>query len=202
MKVTVALTGASGIRVALRLLHYMNSLNVEIYGIIITKAAKVVAEAEEGLKGHELKNVLEGYAPVYEDEDYDSPLASSSNQPDAMVIVPASTKTIGLIANGIPAGLVSRAALAILRLRRKLVVAPREAPLGVPELRNLYRLALSGAIVVPITLAFYSFPKTIDDLIDFNVGKILDALGIEHNIYKRWEGLASFKALNIEPYEG
>ncbi|MEM4512710.1 MAG: UbiX family flavin prenyltransferase, partial [Acidilobaceae archaeon] len=150
------------------------------------KAAKAVAAAEEGLSESELVRILESYARVYDNRDYSSPLASSSNQPDAMVIVPASMKTIGLISNGIPAGLVSRAALAILRLRRKLVVAPRESPLGVSELRNLYRLALSGAIIVPLTLAFYSRPKTVDDIVDFNVGKILDVLGVKHNLYKRW----------------
>ncbi|MEM4680968.1 MAG: UbiX family flavin prenyltransferase [Acidilobaceae archaeon] len=199
---TVALTGASGIRVALRLLQHLSSLNIEIYGIIVTKTAKTVAEVEEGLMEDELMRILKSYARVYENEDYDSPLASSSNQSDAMVIVPASMKTIGFIVNGIPEGLVSRAALAVLRLRRKLVVAPRESPLGVSELRNLYKLALSGAIVVPITLAFYNLPKTIDDVIDFNVGKILDVLGIEHNVYKRWEGLTRFKTPSPKPHGG
>lgn len=190
MKLSVAITGASGVRVALRFLHYASSLGIEIYGIIVTEAAKLVAEAEEGLSGSAFTDMLRRYGPLYEDSDYSSPLASSSSQPDAMVVIPASMKTVGLIANGIPAGLVSRAALAILRLRRKLVVAPRESPLGALELRNLYRLALSGAAVVPLSIAFYNNPKTIDDVIDFNVGKILDALGVEHAVYKRWRGFS------------
>lgn len=189
MKVSVGITGASGVRIALRLLHYMRLLRIEIYGIIVTRTAKLVAEVEEGLSESEFLKLLESYSIVYDDEDYNSPLASSSNQPEAMVIVPASTKTIALIANGIASGLLSRAALSILRLRRKLVIAPRESPLGVLELRNLYRLALSGAVIVPITLAFYSNPKSIDDVVDFNVGKILDALGVDHSIYEKWRGV-------------
>jgi 4-hydroxy-3-polyprenylbenzoate decarboxylase len=152
----------------------------------VSRGAIEVARHEEGLGEEELFNLLASYARVYRDSDFDSPLASSSNQPDAMVIVPASTKTVALIANGLPSTLASRAALAILRLGRRLVVAPRETPLGIGELENLLKLALMGAVIVPICPGFYHRPRSLDDMIDFSVGKILDALGIETRIYQRW----------------
>lgn len=186
--VSVAITGSSAIRVPLRLLEVLSSAGVEVKGIIVSEGAYEVALHEEGLRPEELKGLLSRYAKVYSDRDMTSPLASSSNQPDAMVIAPASMKTVGLIANGISSTLASRAALAILRLRRRLVVAPRETPLGQAELRNLWRLSSMGAFVVPLTISFYIRPKSVDDLVDFGVGKILDVLGVKIDIYQRWKG--------------
>ncbi|MCE4610955.1 MAG: UbiX family flavin prenyltransferase [Desulfurococcales archaeon] len=186
-RVSVAVTGSSGVRVALRFLQVASEA-LRIEGIILTRGALEVARLEEGLTGEELLHTLESYSRVYMEDDMASPLASSSSQPDAMVIVPASMKTVGLIANGIPANLVARSALAILRLGRRLVVAPRETPLGIAELENLTRIARMGGIVVPLTLSFYIKPKRVEDLVDFAVGKILDALGVETRVYRRWRG--------------
>jgi len=183
---SVAITGSSGVRVALRFLEVSHSIGLEIRGIIVSDGAFNVAFYEEGMGKEELLKVLSRYSRVYIDNQFEAPLASSSNQPDGMVIVPASIKTIGLIANGIPSTLTSRAALAILRLKRKLVIAPRETPLGIAELQNMLKLARMGALIVPMTLAFYIKPKSIDDMVDFAVGKILDVLGVETNIYRRW----------------
>ncbi len=187
-RVSLAITGSSGVRVALRVLEALSSSGVEIYGVIVTRGAYEVARYEEGLEPGELRQALEKYSAVYEENDFTSPLASSSNQPEAMAIVPASMKTVGLLANGIPSNLVTRAALAILRLGRRLVVAPRETPLGVAELRNLLAIAEMGGLVVPLTLAFYNKPKSLDDAIDFAAGKVLDALGVETRLYRRWSG--------------
>ncbi|MEN2999013.1 MAG: UbiX family flavin prenyltransferase [Acidilobaceae archaeon] len=185
--VSLAITGSSAIRVPLRLLEVL-SPQVEVKGIIVSEGAYEVARHEEGLEPEAFREVLSRYSKVYSDRDMTSPLASSSSQPDAMIIAPASMKTVGLIANGISATLASRAALAILRLRRRLVVAPRETPLGEAELRNLLRLSTMGALIVPLTLSFYIRPKRVEDLVDFGVGKILDALGIEVDMYERWKG--------------
>ncbi len=155
----------------------------------MTRGALEVALYEEGLEREQALRLLAGYARVYHENEMTSPLASSSNQPDAMAIVPASTKTIGMLATGITGSLVTRAALAILRLGRRLVVAPRETPLGTVELRNLLSLSEMGVIVVPLTLAFYNKPKTVDDMIGFAAGKVLDALGIENSAYSRWTGV-------------
>lgn len=187
--VSVAITGASGVRYGVRLLEALSKYRVAIAGIIVTRSADLVAQAEEGMKEGELASLASRYGKVYGEDDFTSPLASSSSQPDCMAIVPASMKTVGLIANGIELDLTSRAALSILRLRRRLVVAFREAPLGVAELRNLLRLAEMGAVVMPLAPAFYSLPRSVDDLVNFMVGKVLDALGIENDMYRRWSGL-------------
>lgn len=186
-RISVAVTGSSGIRVALRLLE-VASREASIAGVIVTRGALEVARHEEGVGKEELIDRLSSYGPVYSEGDMTSPLASSSSQPDAMAVVPASMKTVGLIANGIPSTLPARAALAVLRLGRRLVIAPRETPLGVAELENLLRIARMGGIIVPMTLAFYNKPESLSDAIDFIVGKILDSLGIETSVYRRWRG--------------
>ncbi len=185
-KIAIALTGASGIRYGLRLVEALSSIEkVEIAGIMYTENALKVAEVEGIKKGNFLK-LLKNYGKVYDENDYDSPLASSSSIPDCMIICPASIKTIGLIANGIPLNLISRAGLAFLRMKRPLAVAFRETPLGSAEIENLLRLSKLGAIILPLSPGFYSKPKSIEDLVDFMVGKILDSLHISNNLYKRW----------------
>jgi len=187
-RVSLAVTGSSGVKVALRILEALHKSGVAVQGVIVTRGALEVARYEEDLEPEELLESLKKYGPVYMENDFTSPLASSSNQPDAMAIVPASMKTVGLLAAGVPSNLVVRAALAILRLGRRLVVAPRETPLGAAELRNLLKIAEMGGLVVPLTLAFYNKPRTIDDMVNFAAGKVLDALGVEAEIYKRWRG--------------
>ena len=186
---SVAITGASGVRYGLRLISVLPGLGVRVRGIIVTRSAKVVAEVEEGIPREKLAELLSSYGPVYEEDDFTSPLASSSSSADCMAIVPASMKTVAMIANGLELNLVARAALATLRLRRPLAVAFRETPLGVAELENLLRIARMGAIVLPLAPGFYGNPSTIDDLVDFMVGKILDALGVSNDLYRRWQGL-------------
>ncbi len=184
--VSVAITGASGVRVGLRVVEALAESGVRVEGVILTRSALEVARVEEGLEPGELRARLSRHSKVYDEDDFNSPLASSSSQPDAMAIVPASTKTVALIAHGIASNLVARAALAILRLRRRLVVAPRETPLGVAELENLLKLARMGAVVAPLTPGFYVRPKSVDDIVNFLAGKVLDALGVSNSLYRRW----------------
>ena len=184
-EISVAITGSSGVVVGLRFVEQASRL-ARIKGVIVTSGALKVAAYEEGLSGDEFIGRLSRFAPVYMENDMRSPLASSSNQPDAMVIVPASMKTLGLIASGIASNLVARAALAMLRLRRTLVVAPRETPLGYAELSNMLKIVEMGGIVVPMTLGFYFKPRSIDDMVNFILGKIFDALGIDAGLYRRW----------------
>ena len=186
--VSVAITGASGVRYGLRLVQVLPGLGARLAGVVVTREALEIARYEEGLEPERLRSLLQAYGPVYDELDFSSPLSSSSNQPDCMAIVPASMNVVGMIANGIEANLVARAALSVLRLGRRLVVAFREAPLAVPHLRNLLSLAEMGAIVMPLAPAFYSGARTVDELVDFMVGKVLDALGISHSLYRRWSG--------------
>lgn len=185
---SVAITGASGVRYGIRLLQAASELGLRLSGVIVTRSADLVAQAEEGMRAGELLELASRYSQAYGEDDMTSPLASSSSQPDCMAIVPASMKTVALIANGLELNLVARAALAMLRLRRPLVVAFREAPLGVAELRNLLSLAEMGAVVMPLAPGFYSKPRTVEDLVDFMVGKILDSLGVDNSLYLRWRG--------------
>jgi 4-hydroxy-3-polyprenylbenzoate decarboxylase len=184
--VSIAITGASGVVVGLRVLEELTRLGIEVKGVIVTRGALEVARFEEGLEPGEFNGRVEGIAPLYSEDDFSSPLASSSNQPDAMAIVPASMKTVAAIASGYSSNLVSRAALAILRLGRRLVVAPRETPVGAIELENMLRLARTGAVIVPLCMGYYTKPRTVEDVTRFLAGKVLDALGVSHSLYKRW----------------
>jgi len=185
--VSLAITGASGVRVGLRVAEILPRLGVEVKGVIVTRGAVNVAEHEEGLPRDRFLERLSAVAPVYWEDDFTSPLASSSSQPEAMAIVPASTKTLAMISWGLSSNLVARAALAVLRLGRRLVVAPRETPVGVVELENMLRVARAGALVVPLCVAYYHKPRSVDDITDFLAGKVLDALGLEgHGLYRRW----------------
>ncbi len=185
----IAMTGASGIIYALRLLERSSLLKSkyrEIHVIYTSNAVKVALH-EENLDLPGFLSKATGVDAVYRDDDLTSRLASSSNLVSTdMVIVPASMNTVAKIANGIQDNLVTRVADSILRLRNRLIVVFRETPLSAIDLFNLYRLALSGAIVVPASPGFYIRPGSVEDLVDFIVGKVLDVLGVEHNLYKRW----------------
>ncbi|MCE4628063.1 MAG: UbiX family flavin prenyltransferase [Desulfurococcales archaeon] len=184
-KVALAITGASAVRIGIRVAEYLSSAGYELH-IVATRGAEEVAIHEEGLRRGELIRLLERYGIVYREDDYNSPLASSSSVPRTMLVVPASMKTVALAANGIQSNLVIRAMLAVLRIGGRLVVAPRETPVGVVELRNMFELARMGALIVPLCVAFYHKPETLNDIVDFLAGKILDAAGIENDLYRRW----------------
>ncbi len=181
-KILVAITGASGIIYGVRLIEVLVKKGYKV-DAIITRSAMKVAEAEGYINDvARLYNIVK----VYDEDDLTAPYASSSGAADAMIIAPCSTKTLAAIAHGYAVNLVVRAALVMLRLKRPLILVIRETPLGVIELRNMLIVARAGAVVLPASPGFYHKPKTIDDLINFVVGKILDMLGIEHKLYKRW----------------
>jgi len=192
-KLVVGLSGASGLVYGLRLLENIR-LARAFYGrvfVVYTDNAVKVARLEEGVDLVSYLRGLEGVDGVYHSNDLSSPLASSSNLVSTdMVIVPASMSTIAKIAQGVQDNLLTRVAAGVLRLGNKLVVVPRETPLSTIDLRNLYELAEAGAVVLPAMPAFYIKPKSVEDLVLFIVGKVFDALGVEHFLYPKWgEGL-------------
>ncbi|RLG86408.1 MAG: aromatic acid decarboxylase [Thermoprotei archaeon] len=192
MRIFVGITGASGIVYALRLLKVLHktSNNIEIY-TVISKPALIVSEAE-CLPSNKLLDFIKSYShAVYSGEDLNAPLASSSFIIDMGVVIPCSMKTVSAIAYGISNSLITRASLNLLRLKKPLVLVIRETPIGLIELRSLLRAAEAGAIILPAAPAFYHNPQTIDNLIDFVIGKVLDVLNIKHNLYKRWKGTRS-----------
>ena len=125
---------------------------------------------------------------LHSNKDAGATIASGSYSCAGMVIVPCSMKTLAGVANGLSRNLIERAADVVLKERRRLVLVPRETPMSLPQLKNLVLCAEAGAVVLPAMPAFYQQPRTIDDLADFMAGKVLAALGFEHELYPAWSG--------------
>jgi 4-hydroxy-3-polyprenylbenzoate decarboxylase len=195
MRLIIGITGASGIVYALKLIDQCPLLRrkYEYIDVIITNSSKLVARYESGINDlYEYIASNKCINSVYEENQLDSPLASSSRLIDSeMVIVPASLNTIAKLANSIQDNLLLRTASSIIRLHNRLIIVVRETPLSSIDLRNLYILSNQGVVILPASPAFYIMPKTIDDLVLFIIGKILDVLGIRHELYKRWSGTTS-----------
>jgi 4-hydroxy-3-polyprenylbenzoate decarboxylase len=184
VRIVIAITGASGAAYGVRTLEVLHGHGVETE-LIISKTAQKILELETGRKVEDLRALSTRF---YSEEDMLSPLSSGSYPTDGMVIVPCSMKTLACIANGISDNLIARAAEVTLKQERKLVVVPRETPLDQIHLENLLRLKAAGAIILPACPGFYHRPKSIQDLVDFMVGKILEALGLPHQLYRGWRG--------------
>ena len=191
MKIIVGITGASGIRLSYRLIEELYKHDNEVYTIVTDNAYKV-AEAEEGL---EVVDKINGFSKaLYNERQMDSPLASASFLVDGMVIIPCSMNTIAKLAYGISDNLVLRAADNQIKMRNKLILVPRESPLSSTHLRNLYRLSkIDNIYIIFPLLTYYHKPSSIDDMENYTIGRIMDVLGIKHNLYRRWTGLAKFK---------
>jgi 4-hydroxy-3-polyprenylbenzoate decarboxylase len=193
---TLAITGASGSAYGVRLLECLLKSGARVC-LCITREGSLVIQEEIGMvwagsPEEVTKRVLSrmgsvtGQLSVYHEEDFMAPIASGSVPVDAMMIVPCSMKTIAAIAAGGSTNLVERAADVTLKERRPLVVVPRETPLSPIHLRNLLTISQAGVHVLPAMPAFYQHPKSIEDLVDFIVGRVLDSLKIEHRLYRRW----------------
>lgn len=181
--IVVAITGASGVTYGIRLLESLKELKIET-SLIISDAAKTVIEYECEMQIEEIINITDNY---YDFHDLTSSINSGSFKFDSLVIVPCSMKTLASIAHGFGANTITRAADVALKERRKCVIVPRETPLRSAHLENMLKLSQEGAIILPAMPAFYSESETIEDQVDFVVGKILDSLDIENNLFKRWE---------------
>jgi 4-hydroxy-3-polyprenylbenzoate decarboxylase len=183
MKIVVAMTGASGAMYTQRLLDNLDPHTHEIH-FISTKHAREVAQLEVP-KG-ELK-IAPSVIQYDENGSMFVPFVSGSARLDAMVVIPASMGTIGRVANGVSDSTVARAADVFLKERRKLIFVPRESPYNLIHLRNMATLTEAGATIIPASPSFYSKPKTITELVDTIIARVLDHLGIEHKLVKRWQ---------------
>ncbi|ACP46042.1 3-octaprenyl-4-hydroxybenzoate carboxy-lyase [Sulfolobus islandicus Y.G.57.14] len=186
-RVIIGISGASGTIYGIRTVQFLNELGYETH-IIISKSAEKVAQKELGIN---LIEELKKYSSnIYIQSQIEAAPSSSSFSitSESMIIIPCSIKTLAEIANGIGSNLLSRTALNFIRTNKKLVLVIRETPLGAIELENALKLARLGVLIMPASPAFYILPKTIDEMVNFVVGKALDLLGINHDIYKRWKG--------------
>ncbi|HBW37675.1 UbiX family flavin prenyltransferase [Desulfosporosinus sp. BICA1-9] len=183
-RIVVGITGASGSIYAYTLIETLAAMGWDVE-VILTQIGEKVLAYECGV---EIKAFSSGIH-VHAIDDLFSSLASGSFRNDGMVVIPCSMNTLGLLANGIGDNLLARAAQVMLKERRPLVVVPREMPYNIIHLENMLRLARAGGIILPASPGFYHHPQSMDDLVRHVVGRVLDQLGIEHTLYKRWEGV-------------
>jgi 4-hydroxy-3-polyprenylbenzoate decarboxylase len=199
--VAVAITGASGALYAVRTLAELLSRGLHVELVVSEFGRRLLRDelGEEAAVERLMPYLSAKYGPqvgagsftVLSNRDLGATIASGSQGCTAMAIVPCSMKTLAGIAHGLSRNLVERAADVMLKEQRRLVIVPRETPMSLPALKNMVLCAEAGAMVLPAMPAFYQLPKTLDDLADFMAGKILGALGFEHDLYPAWTGKVS-----------
>lgn len=180
MRLVIAVTGASGSLYAQRLLDALDPARHEIH-VILSRYAPAVLQEE---LGGELR--LPPGTVSHNLRSMNAPFASGSNAFDAMVVIPCTMGTLGRIAHGLSDDLLLRAADVMLKERRRLILVPRETPLNLVHLRNLELLFLAGAVILPANPSFYSRPTTVEAVADTVVARVLDHLGIPHQLQARW----------------
>ena len=181
MKILVAVTGATGVLYAQRLLDCLDPVRHEVHVILSNYAHAVIAQElpgglrlAEGVRQHALKSM-------------NIPFASGSNPPDAMVVIPCTMGTLGRIAHGFAEDALLRCADVTLKERRKLILVPRETPLSLIHVKNFELLLLAGATILPANPGFYTNPTTVEAVADTVVARVLDHLGIENALAPRWQ---------------
>ncbi len=184
MRTVVGITGASGIVYGVRLLERLPAHRTAI----VSDDAARIAELELGMQKKDIHSIADD---AYENDDLFSPLSSGSVRFDSMAIAPCSASTMSKIACGIADNLITRVASVALKEHRRLLLLVRETPLSSIHLGNMERLAAAGVVVMPASPAFYPKPRTVDEMVDFVVGRMMDELGLENSLYRRWSGRAT-----------
>ena len=194
--ITLAITGASGAPYALKLLQELTQHYQKVY-LMLSSAARVVLATECGVQVNKSPSVIErelaeqlsidaGAIEAFSSDNWMSPVASGSSAPKQMIVCPCSTGTLSAIAHGASDNLIERAADVVMKERGQLILVPREAPFNTIHLENMTRLSQMGVTIMPASPGFYNEPKSIDDLVDFMVARILDHLNLEHSLGHRW----------------
>ncbi len=191
----VGITGASGSIYGLRLIAELLAADKDV-SLLLSNAGRQVMAFETGLnlspeRGVCLEQLRKYFGTAeklqtYAMDDFFAPVASGSSAPDAVVICPCSMGTLGRIAAGLSDNLLERVADVALKEQKKLLLVPRETPFNQIHLENLLRVSRAGGQILPAMPAFYQKPESVEDLVDFVVGKVLDSLGIEHQLFVRW----------------
>ena len=194
--ICLAFTGASGMPYGIRLLECLLDAGCRVQ-LLYSQVAQIVARQEMSLElparaaetqvfFRERYAALPGTLEVYGREEWFAPVASGSNPPDAMVVCPCTMGTLASIAQGLASNLIERAADVVLKEGRKLVLVPRETPFSAIHLENMLRLSRAGAVILPPNPGFYHHPKSVEELVDFVVARILDQLAVPHALMQRW----------------
>ncbi len=186
MEIVLGISGASGVQYGIRLLQLLREKGC-ITHLVVTDSARKIMEIETCLCMDEVEKLASHF---YAPHDFAAPVASGSHLFDAMVVIPCSMGTLSAIACGSSDTLITRAADVCLKEKRRLILVPRETPLSLIQLRNMVAAAEAGAVILPACPAFYSRPGNLEDLVDVLVGRVLDLLGLENDLYRRWEGNA------------
>lgn len=186
MTLVIGITGASGVIYGIRLLEVLSDMKEVKTHLVISKAGEINIKQETNWKIEQVKALADF---SYDINDIGARLASGSFKRDGMIVIPCTVKTMSALANSYAENLLTRAGDVTLKERSKLVLVVRETPLHLGHIRAMERLTEMGAIISPPLPAFYHKPKTIQDIIDHTVGKVLDIFGIEHNLFRRWSGL-------------
>ena len=184
MEIVVGISGASGVQYGIRLLEALKAKGCTTH-LIITDSARKIIEIETSTPAREVEGLA---AHVYAPKDFSASVASGSHLFDALVVIPCSMGTLSGIACGSSDTLITRCADVCLKEKRRLILVPRETPLSLIQLRNMVAASEAGAVILPACPAFYSQPKSLAELVDVLVGRVLDLLGLENDLYKRWEG--------------
>jgi 4-hydroxy-3-polyprenylbenzoate decarboxylase len=182
IKVVVGISGASGAIYGIRLLEELKKRSVETH-LIISKWGAVTIEEETIYTVDQVKQYA---SKVYGEDDMSAPISSGSFLHSGMIIAPCSMKTLSAIANGYAEDLMTRAADVSMKERRRLILLTRETPLSPIHLENMLKLANLGVTIMPPVPAFYSHPQTIDDIVNHTVGRILDQIGLDNELFTRW----------------
>src|SRR5881628_3118473 len=198
--IAIAVTGASGAIYATRTVAALLERGVHVELIVSDYGRRLLRDelGDRATIDRFMPFLIEKYGDgvnagtvtIHSNRDLGATIASGSHGCSGMAIVPCSMKTLAAVAHGLSRNLIERAADVMLKEQRRLVIVPRETPMSLPQLRNMVLCAEAGAMILPAMPAFYQQPKTLDDLADFMAGKILSALGFDHDLYPAWTGQA------------
>jgi len=184
LRLVVAITGATGVLYGITLLEQLKKLGVETH-LILSRWARRTIELETSYTPADVAQLSD---VCYAEDDLAAAISSGSFRHQGMVIVPCSMKTLAGLAHGYAENLVVRAADVTLKEGRPLILVPRETPLNIIHLENMLKLARAGAVILPPMPAFYQRPESVQDIVNQTVGRILDRLGLENDLVKRWPG--------------
>ena len=189
-RVIVGITGASGAMLGQRFVRFLIENGHEAH-VILSPSGELVFKEELGIKDFRAHYGKSKKLFIAAADDFAARVSSGSAPMDAMVVIPCSMSTAAAIAHGITLNLIHRAASVSIKERRKLVLVPRESPMSPIHLKNLLSLSEIGVHIVPATTAFYHKPKSVEEMVDFTIGRVLDYLQIEHKLFRRWRDSSS-----------